>query len=170
MKETNEKGEYQLWDKGSPIGWEKIDYIDGVMVLTKMKPVIQSLQAAAAKDGIILTLAAGFRPFAKQLALRRQNVIDKTKVNDDHYLLTEPSSAFSPVTAKPGWSNHEDGGAYDFNVTGKPEVYKWLVKNALSFGFIRAVPSERWHWEYRPEVKDQFTIVKHGDPTWDGLV
>jgi len=70
------------------------------------------------------------------------------------------SSAYTAATAPPGSSNHGSGIALDFNTgtrdrsTGfsdlNPNVYVWLAKNAHKFGFIRAVSSEEWHWEYRP--------------------
>ena len=30
-------------------------------------------------------------------------------------------------------------------------VYKWLVTNSWKFGFVRAVKSEEWHFEYKPD-------------------
>jgi len=99
--------------------------------------------------------------------LRKQNVIDKSKINDKVYLTTANNGLFSPRTAMPGWSNHQNGDAYDFNVT--PDVYKWMVHNALQYGWIRTVPSERWHWQYLPKMS-KFSFVHQDDPTWDGLI
>lgn len=76
---------------------------------------------------------------------------------------------FSPATAKPGWSNHSDGTAYDFSVID-PRVYAWLVKNAINYKLIRAVSSERWHWEYMPNETNMFKVVPKTHPTWDNLV
>jgi hypothetical protein len=58
-----------------------------------------------------------------------------------------------PLTAKPGYSNHQSGIAFDIHY-GQTEAergkqYVWLCKNAWRFGFVRTVFSERWHWEYR---------------------
>ena len=44
--------------------------------------------------------------------------------------------------------------------------YRWLCLNAWKYGFIRTVPSERWHWEYLPG-KGQFSIVPRDNPLWD---
>lgn len=170
MITKNEKGEYALFDAGQLIGFAPVKYIGGVRVIATMYDKITAMQDAAQKVGIHLTLAAGLRTWEEQVFLRMQNVIDKTKAQDLKYLATATSDKFNPRTGKPGYSNHQDGQAYDFNVTHFPLVYAWLVKNALRFGFIRTVPSERWHWEYLPLVKDQFAYVKKSNPTWDGLV
>jgi D-alanyl-D-alanine carboxypeptidase len=64
--------------------------------------------------------------------------------------------------APPGSSAHHSGRAIDlwlgFSVSSKnvkkmraTPVYKWLVKNAVRFGFY-PYPKEPWHWEYNPPV------------------
>jgi len=164
--DKNEKGEYALYDQGKLIGYSPVGYINGVKVISKVKPVLEVMIEAAKKDGVNLTLAAGLRTWGEQMALRKSNVIDKSKVTDVKYLTEAPATAFKPLTGKPGYSNHHDGIAYDFNVTGRPEVFKWLSANALSFGFVRTIPSERWHWELLPSVKDKFHFVKSTDPSW----
>lgn len=138
------------------------------------EPTLALIKAAWA-DKINLTVGSGTRTYEEQLALRKKHVIDKSKVNDLVYLKTEDNGLFYPRTARPGTSNHEpdDKGiarAIDFSVTGKPDVYAWLVKNAFKHGWIRTVPSERWHWEKQPECKNMFQYVKKSDPTWDGLL
>lgn len=169
MISKNEKGEYALYDQGQLIGFAPVELLHGVRVLRDMKPKLMAMIEAAEEAGIHLTLAAGLRTWEEQYNLRRQNVIDRSKIADDHYLTTEPANKFNPMTGKPGWSNHQDGKAYDFNVTGRPGVYVWLVKNAHRFGFVRTVKSERWHWEYLPGV-GMFNYVPKTDVTWDGLV
>lgn len=168
IPDTNSKGEYLLWDNGKPLRHEKVEMIDGRKVIASIKPIIMKMKEAALKDGVILSLAAGLRTYGEQLQLRKDHATPKGNT-DLNYLLNADSTDFSPVTARPGYSNHHDGTAYDFNVTGKPDVYKWLFNNADKFGFIRTVRSERWHWEYRPG-KDKFSVVPKTDPTWDGLV
>lgn len=171
--------EYDLYDRGNFIGRSAVVLIDNCKVIESMAPRIWQLKDAAKLGGVELVLAAGLRTFAEQLTLRRQNVIDKTKIKDEQYLLTADSSAFSPRTGKPGWSNHQDGMAYDFNVTKKDKSgvvigtlpsYTWLVIHAFEHGFIRTVQSERWHWEYIPSAKSMFEVIPKNDPTWDGLV
>jgi len=102
-------------------------------------------------------------------------VTDKSKVQDLNYLLTQSSTKFTPPTAIPGWSNHQDGTAIDFqtkDLLSTPEneaAYAWLVSNAIGYGFVRTVLSERWHWEYKPGAA-QFSGVPKDHATWDGLV
>lgn len=174
--DKDQNGDYVLYDKGKNIGHATMQIFQGCLVVSSIVPILTKMVAAAAKDGVPLRLASGYRVFSKQVGLRRQNVIDKSKAGDDDYIYNADSSKFFPVTAKPGWSNHQDGGAYDFKTKddlSTPEnealAYAWLVKNALNFGFIRTVPSERWHWEYRPG-QDKFAGVPKNHPTWDGLV
>jgi LAS superfamily LD-carboxypeptidase LdcB len=169
MLTKNEKGEYALYDQGTLMGFAPVKFIGGVRVLAPMYEKIIALQEEAKKSNITLTLAAGFRTWDEQMHLRMRNVKDKTKINDLNYLATAPSDHFNPKTGKPGWSNHQDGKAYDFNVTGLPSVYKWLVQNAHTHNFVRTVLTERWHWEYILG-KDQFAYVPKADATWDGLV
>ena len=66
--------------------------------------------------------------------------------------------------AYPGRSNHGFGRAVDFadvnlsKLTPSMEQYKWLKKNAGTYGFTRIYKSgkteawEAWHWEYLGEV------------------
>ena len=44
--------------------------------------------------------------------------------------------------------------------------YRWLCLNAYKYGFIRTVPSERWHWEFLPG-KNQFSRVSRRNALWD---
>jgi LAS superfamily LD-carboxypeptidase LdcB len=169
MITKNDDGNYALYDKGKLIGYEAVKYIDNVRVVESMYDRLMHLKDTALTDGIKLTLAAGLRSWSEQINLRIKNVIDKSKANDIDYLTNASSDKFMPVTGKPGWSNHQDGKAYDFNVTGYPNVYAWLVKNAGIFGFVRTVLSERWHWEYIPGAS-KFDYVPKTHYTWDGLV
>lgn len=168
IKNQDENGNYALWDKGQFIGFGKMGMIDGKMVLEKYRSTIALMQADAAKDGVLITLNSGFRQFADQVRLRRQNVIDKSKVKDDHYLLTAKSTEFKPPTAIPGWSNHQDGTAFDFSTTWKG-VYEWLVKHAIKYGLVRTVQSEVWHWEMRPGT-GMFDVVPKDHESWRNLV
>lgn len=160
--------EYILYQNGKIIGTTKIKYIKGIRVTTQYEPYIKILLEAAEKENIPLMLTSGFRTWDEQLNKRKNNLIDKSKINDEKYLLEAQSNLFNPFTARPGYSNHQNGRAIDLN-TSNINVYKWLVKNAIKYGFIRTVPTERWHWEYLPNSK-QFTYVAQNDLSWDKLV
>jgi len=163
----NNKGEYALYENGKFLEYSPITIIQGIKVVNKYLPFLNALLSAASKDKITLKLNSGFRTWNEQYTLRKQNVIDKSKINDKVYLTTANNGLFSPRTAMPGWSNHQNGDAYDFNVT--PDVYKWMVHNAIQYGWIRTVESEIWHWQYLPSM-GKFSFVHQNDPTWDGLV
>lgn len=97
------------------------------------------LVKAAEKDGVLLPLKSGFRTYAKQEYLYNGWVKRLPGFN---------------LAARPGFSNHQDGQAYDFAISGyegNPR-YDWLKKNGPRFGFVRTVNKEPWHWEYRPEI------------------
>jgi len=104
---------------------------------------------AAAKDGVLLKIASGFRTLARQTYF--WNCYQTKKCNGGN------------LAAHPGSSNHGQGIAMDLNTDcgGQPNaarpapsackssrVYMWLLNNAQKFGFIRAVAKEPWHWEY----------------------
>lgn len=92
------------------------------------------MYAAARAQGITLKVNSGFRTMAEQQALYRA------------YL-----NGTGNLAAKPGYSNHQGGIAVDINVGGTgTSTYRWLAANAHKYGFTRTVPSEPWHWEFRP--------------------
>ncbi|MFY0527353.1 peptidoglycan-binding protein [Archangium gephyra] len=92
------------------------------------------MHAAAKAAGINLHVNSAFRSMEEQRVLYQK------------YL-----NGTGNLAAKPGYSNHQGGIALDINVGGTgTSTYKWLANNASRFGFARTVPSEPWHWEYRP--------------------
>ncbi|MEM7439396.1 MAG: M15 family metallopeptidase [Pseudomonadota bacterium] len=97
-------------------------------------PYLKMIKAAKA-DGVSLYLNSGFRTYGEQKYLYEGYKAGKAGFNK---------------AAKPGTSNHQNGIAVDISVsggTGSPQ-YDWLAKNGTSFGFIRTVTGEPWHWEY----------------------
>jgi hypothetical protein len=101
--------------------------------------------AAAAKDGVTLTLASAYRPIETQIALRKKNC-----GTSDYAIYSMPARDCSPQTAIPGTSNHEKGIAVDIQEarsTGSA-AYNWLVKNAATYGFYNDLNAtkEPWHW------------------------
>lgn len=149
----------------------------------------KALFEAASADGVTIFASSAYRnPYdniivngksvaTSQYSLRKSNVIDKSKKDDENYLMTASSSKFRPATAKPGSSAHSAGIAVDFNTGSnastspsnfkplKPKQYAWMVANAYKFGFIRTVASEEWHWEYHPG-QPMFSKVPRNNPLW----
>jgi GH24 family phage-related lysozyme (muramidase)/LAS superfamily LD-carboxypeptidase LdcB len=118
-------------------GGRRIGSITVVSLQNKLVEITTAIQyermrAAAQREGNTLRIISGFRTMDKQREL--YNLYLRGRGN---------------LAARPGFSNHQNGIALDLN----PEEgnnYNWLARNAAKFGFCRTVPSERWHWEYRP--------------------
>lgn len=114
----------------------------------------QTMQAAAAGQGIELQLVSAYRSydyqrqlFARKLA-RGQAIDDILKVN-----------------AAPGYSEHHSGRAVDLGTPGYPHLeevfetsaaFEWLSRQAANFGFRLSFPRnnaygvlyEPWHWYF----------------------
>lgn len=109
-----------------------------------------------------LTVTSGYRSFEYQKYLFDTYVKNRTYSGMDY---DEAYREVSKTTALPGCSEHQSGLCVDFhnksyaNVSfAQTEQYKWIEKNAHSFGFIVRYPSgkenitgisfEPWHLRY----------------------
>jgi len=102
-----------------------------------------AMRAAAARDGVTLKVADGYRPIARQRYWRNWWC----------------GRGMCFRAAVPGTSNHGKGQAIDF-VLG-PGVYNWLSRHAHTYGWSHAEGArvgEAWHWTYvggyKPPKKD----------------
>ncbi len=94
---------------------------------------------------------------------------DRSK-SDDDFIFNAKASAYDPATAAPGKSNHGNGVALDLSTGSRVsfskqladggKVYVWMVNNSYKYGFIRAVNTEEWHFEYRPSEAKQGPYAK----------
>lgn len=97
----------------------------------------QPMYRAAEADGIILKGSA-WRSYERQIELRTSNGCP------DVY--TASSSSCRVPTARPGFSNHEDGNAIDIDRNSSTAGWlEWLKANAGTFQIFN-LPSESWHW------------------------
>jgi len=116
---------------------------------------------AAAKVGASMKIASGFRTLARQQYF--WSCYKKCNCNSCN------------VAASPGTSNHGRGVALDINTDcGKQakgasrapaacrnsKVYMFLLQHGRTYGFVRAVQTEPWHWEYKPG---------QANPSWANL-
>ncbi len=124
----------QSYVNGSPGGEKYCVRIDGENVVTSTAAVFNVMKNAAASAGITLRVNSGFRTQSEQQYFYNCYIYKNCNSGN--------------LAAKPGWSNHQNGIALDIN--SPSNVYNWLVRNASRYGFVRTVPSEVWHWEYRP--------------------
>jgi hypothetical protein len=138
-------GNFSLFYKGGKIGTVyELVIINGKKVVKEVGAYAAAMIKSANEDGIELKITSGFRTMGEQKSLFDRN-------ND------------SILISKPGYCSHQTGISLDFNISDKEgRVYEWLVKNAYRFGFIRTVPSERWHWEYWGDWSGQ------ARPPWAG--
>jgi len=119
---------------------------------------------AAKKSGIKITVNSGFRPgYGKSISTKSEGGVS-VSADSQEVLYNKFLKNGSPDTAKPGSSKHGSGIAVDLSTgtrTGakgistmtdsSSKVYTWLVKNSWKFGFVRAVGTEEWHYEYWPD-------------------
>lgn len=143
------------------------------------------MQDAALKEKIDLKIASATRNFIYQKNIWNNKWNGVTLVNGKNLSKSIPNSLerFKKIleySAVPGTSRHHWGTDIDLNdanpqyFEGKigKNVYEWLAKNALSFGFCQpynlkessmdnSLPTgrqgyneEKWHWSYLPLAKN----------------
>ena len=139
---NNQKGPNAAWDKGHFLKQLTLIQVVGAdgslkFISEDIAEFYLKLVNDAEKDGVLLGLRSGFRTFPSQ-----------------QFLFDHQHDPGFNLAAQPGFSNHQDGFAYDFAISsgnGNP-LYDWLKKNGPAHGFVRTVNGEPWHWEHRPEV------------------
>ncbi len=120
----------------------KLCSVQGVTVNTSISKNIDSMITAAKKDAIHLS-GAGYRTYERQAELRVSNGCPNVYIS--------PASSCGTPTARPGFSNHEDGLAVDWSNDGSlidshgAAGFIWLNLHAAQYGF-RNLDSEPWHW------------------------
>jgi len=142
-----------------------ITYIDGYLVVNKTYPLpstygngltketlnnFNKMKSAATLEGLNIYLSSGFRSYNTQNNLYNKYVKRDGKKMADTY------------SARPGYSEHQSGLAFDVNTindsfTNTPEA-KWLANNCYKYGFILRYPKnksnetgykyESWHFRY----------------------
>ena len=121
----------------SPGGPLALATVGGITVADQVAPYLESMLAAAAADGLVLT-GSGYRSTERQAELR--------VINGCPDVWTAPASSCRVPTAIPGRSMHEIGEAVDFdNCSSSSRCSSWLGANAARFGFF-PLASEPWHW------------------------
>ena len=124
------------------------DYNPGV--LPEAQSAFDEMAAGAAKDGINLYIASGFRSYEYQQGLYQR------------YVERDGAEMADTYSARPGHSEHQPGLAFDLNensdaFAGTPEA-EWLEDHAHEYGFIIRYPADKeditgynyepWHVRY----------------------
>lgn len=146
--------------------------INGVLLANKQHPLpetyapgevpeartaFEAMKAAAAKEGLNLSAFSTYRDFARQKQLY------------EGYVAKDGQQAADRYSARPGYSEHQTGLAFDIGETGQEQHWasasfgateggKWLAANAHEYGFILRYPEggeqitgymhESWHFRY----------------------
>jgi D-alanyl-D-alanine carboxypeptidase len=116
----------------------------------------RTMQAAAAREGVLLDAISGYRSHDYQLGIFERKLARGQTVAE---ILT--------VNAAPGYSEHHSGRALDIGTPGEPpaeesfertSAFEWLSANAGTCGFVMSYPRdnpygivyEPWHWYHDP--------------------
>jgi peptidoglycan hydrolase-like protein with peptidoglycan-binding domain len=105
---------------------------DGERMYVPAAQAFGRMDTAATAAGHDLHVNSGYRTHAEQAALYQA------------YL-----NGTGNLAAPPGHSTHGLGLSADIQVTD-PATLRWLRTHAGTYGFVNDVPSEAWHWTWRP--------------------
>lgn len=143
-------------------------YVNGIIIANKNYPLPASyapgensearaafnkMAQAARDDGISLTAFSTYRSYDYQ-----ENLYN-------NYVARDGQAAADRYSARPGYSEHQTGLAFDIGDSRTPDKYfseteatKWLAKEAYKYGFILRYPQgkehitgykyEPWHYRY----------------------
>ncbi|MHA7262049.1 M15 family metallopeptidase [Arthrobacter sp. TMN-37] len=146
---------------------------DRVRLRPDAAAAVEKMFAAAAADGVGLTLVSGYRSFAEQEATYNHWV--------DQY--GDPGQA-DKVSARAGYSEHQTGLAFDIGQADgactlvlcfrDTAAARWTAAHAAAYGFILRYPmghhevtgfsAESWHYRYvGPEIAG--AMKAEGTPT-----
>lgn len=106
--------------------------IDGHRLYRQAASSFQQMRAAAAADGVTISVTDSYRPYAEQVDLAARKGLYQD----------------GGLAAVPGTSNHGWGMAVDMDVND--QGLAWLRANGYKYGWVESVPREPWHWEFRP--------------------
>lgn len=147
-------------------------YINGILLANKKYPLpstfapgvneetqnaLNAMLAAGKKEGFDLVAFSGYRSFEYQTTLY------------NNYVNRDGVDAADRYSARPGYSEHQTGLAFDIGEKGKEDLWltaefgetpagQWLVAHASEYGFILRYPEnkehitgymyESWHFRY----------------------
>ena len=147
-------------------------YIKGILLANKIYPLpstfapeenpearkaLNQMLEAAKQQGFDLVVFSGYRSFEYQTTLY------------NNYVNRDGQAAADRYSARPGYSEHQTGLAFDIGERGKEDVWlteefgetpagQWLFAHAQEYGFILRFPQnkeeitgymyESWHYRY----------------------
>lgn len=127
-------------------------YVNGVLLVNKQHGLpysygsgvdasayaaLQQLQNAAASNGHEMTLISGYRSYDYQASLY------------NGYVMMDGQAAADRYSARPGYSEHQTGLAFDIGKLDQNYGYspagQWLAQHAHEYGFIIRYPQGKEH-------------------------
>lgn len=157
-----------------------VTYIDGILVANKTYSLpsnygsglttetmnaFNKMRDDAKKEGLTIYISSGFRSYNKQNTLYNNYVARDGKKEADTY------------SARPGYSEHQTGLAFDVNTISSAfddtKEAKWLANNCYKYGFILRYPKgkdketgymyESWHFRYIGDTELAKKLYNNGD-------
>ena len=157
-----------------------VTYIDGVLVVNKTYSLpddygngltstttnaFYKMQAASKLENLNIYLSSGFRSYSTQ---------DRIYNN---YVARDGKEAADTYSARPGYSEHQSGLAFDVNqindTFNDSAEAKWLANNCYKYGFILRYPKgkeditgykyESWHFRY---VGEELATKLYNNGDW----
>lgn len=130
--------------------------------LTSSQGAILSAKAIAAFKKLYAAAAAAGQPFYVTSSYRSY---DKQVATYNRWIATSGQAEADTYSARPGYSEHQTGLAFDvaatgctLNCFGSTPQYQWLQKHAADYGFIQryhtghelvtGYKAEEWHYRY----------------------
>lgn len=152
---NDQQGDNAAWQDGNFIRQMTLieivgDQFDLKLLAQETAAAYLALAAAAGRDEVQLRLSSGFRSYARQKELHEGYKAHKPGFN---------------LAAAPGYSNHQNGHAFD--IVPSDQTYAWLAHKGPGLGFVRTVNGEPWHWEYQPDLAAD--LAKKGRFKKDGV-
>jgi LAS superfamily LD-carboxypeptidase LdcB len=142
--------------------------IEGKPVNVKIADAYLNMKEDATKAGVKFKCSSGFRsPYDPINTTSASGV--KVSASSQQQLYQAYLDGKGNLAAKPGASNHGNGIGMDLSTGSRKskssgpldsKVYDWLIKNSWRYGFVRAVATEEWHFDYLPSISKNGPYAK----------
>ncbi len=148
----------------------------------------QQLAAEGLDDRVQIGIVSAYRPATEQFKIWQgkgrsggfpyyyREMLEQGRIHRGDFgadAVEKMAARMSQVIASPGYSNHQDGLAFDLGIGDRRKgglgkigtrawLHKWLIKkespdgptNARRFGF-QPLATEPWHWTFRGKVSSE---------------
>jgi zinc D-Ala-D-Ala carboxypeptidase len=118
-----------------------------------LRKALRRAMNRAAGDGIVLLVDSGWRSPEHQ-----QQLLDEAIIKYGS------QAEAARWVATPNRSAHVVGDAVDI---GPTEATRWLSANGARYGLCQIYGNEPWHYELRPDAREQGCPPMYADPTHD---